>query len=183
MTIFRRSGGGTGIRGFTLTELIVTVAIVGLLAGIAIPGYQRMKASARSAHCVGNLRQIGIAINTHLADTGMKMPMWVPAREDVTEDLPALDTELLPYVNDVILFHCPADHGRIWETTGTSYFWNSALNGQHLAAIDFLGMSENTAGIPLVADKENFHQNVGDEVNVLYVDGHVKRDLQFIVEE
>ena len=169
--------------GYTVTEIIVVVTIVFLLIGIGVPGFMRMKASARSAHCVSNLRQIGIAINTHLADRGMRMPEWVPAREDVTEDLPALDTELLPYVSDVILFHCPSDNQRIWEKTGTSYFWNSVLNGQHLEAIDFLGLSENTAGIPLVADKENFHENVGDEVNVLYVDGHVKRELQFIVEK
>ena len=38
------------------------------------------------------------------------------------------------------------------------------------------------AGIPLVADKENFHKNVGDEVNVLYVDGHVTRELTFIAD-
>ena len=176
--------------GFTLTEVLVAVMIVALLAGIGFPAYTRMKGIARSTHCVSNLRQIGISLNTYLADHGMKLPVMVPAREDINEpaDLDgdevtdALEVTLRPYVNDVICFWCPSDHEKIYEKTGTSYFWNSTLNGQDIADIDFLGVSRNTAGIPIVADKENFHENVGDEVNVLSVDGHVKRELQFIVD-
>ncbi len=177
-------------RAFTITEVLVAVMIVALLAGIGFPAYKRMKGLAHSTHCVSNLRQIGIALNTYLADHGMKLPVMVPAREDINElaDLDgdeqtdALEVTLRPYVNDVICFWCPSDHEKIYEKTGTSYFWNSTLNGQDIADIDFLGISQNTAGIPIVADKENFHKNVGDEVNVLYVDGHVKRELQFIVD-
>ncbi|MCB1230309.1 MAG: type II secretion system protein [Verrucomicrobiae bacterium] len=181
----RRSG-----HAFTLTEVLVAIMIIALLAGVGFPAYKRMKGIARSTHCVSNLRQIGISLNTHLADNGMKLPVMVPAREDINElaDLDddgitdALDVTLRPYVNDVICFWCPSDYEKIYEKTGTSYFWNSALNGQDIAAIDFLGISKNAAGIPVVADKENFHKNVGDEVNVLYVDGHVTRELQFIVD-
>ncbi len=169
-------------RAFTLTEVIVVVAILGVLLGLAFPGYRRIKALAQSSHCVSNLRQIGISLNTYLAEHALKMPKLVPARESIHDDLPALDTALRPYVNDVICFWCPADHEKIYEATGTSYFWNSTLNGQDLAAIDFLGITRNSAGIPLVADKENFHENVGDEVNILYVDGHVTRELTFIVD-
>lgn len=168
--------------GFTLAEVMVTIAIIGTLLGIAFPAYHRLKGLARSSHCVSNLRQIGMVVNQYIAEHGMKLPVMVPAREDKNEDVPALDTVLRPYVNDEAFFCCPADHEGIWERTGTSYFWNSALNGQDVAAIDFLGISKNSAGIPLVADKENFHKNVGDEVNVLYVDGHVSRELTFIVD-
>lgn len=168
--------------GFTLTEVIVVAAIIGVLASLAFPGYRRIKALSQSTHCVSNLRQIGISLTAYLADHGMKLPELVPARESVTDDVPAIDTELLPYLNDVICFHCPGDHEKIYETTGTSYFWNSTLNGQDISAIDFLGISKNSAGIPLVADKEAFHQNVGDEVNILYVDGHVTKELKFIVD-
>lgn len=177
-------------RGYTLTEVMVALAIVSLLAGVGFPAYKRMKGIARSTHCVSNLRQIGIALSSHLADHGMRLPTLVPARDDVNEEIDlngdgttdALEVALRTYLSDELCFQCPADHERLWERTGTSYFWNSALNGQDLAAINFLGISKNTAGIPIVADKENFHVNVGDEVNVLYVDGHVTRELRFIVD-
>jgi len=165
-----------------MVEALITVAIIGILLGIGFPAYFRMKGLARSSHCVSNLRQIGMVVNQYTAEHGMRLPVMVPAREDVNSDEPALDTVLLPYVNDVAFFWCPADHDHIYKKTGTSYFWNSALNGQDLAAIDFLGLSKNSVGIPLVADKENFHKNVGDEVNVLYVDGHVSRELTFIID-
>lgn len=165
-----------------MVEAIVTIAVVGLLFSIGLPAYNRMKSLARSSHCVSNLRQIGMVVNQYIAEHGMKLPEMVAAREDKNQDVPALDTVLRPYVNDEAFFWCPADHEHIYEKTGTSYFWNSALNGQDLAAIDFLGMSKNAAGIPLVADKENFHKNVGDEVNILYVDGHVSRELTFIID-
>ena len=165
-----------------MVEALITVAIIGVLLGIGFPAYSRMKGLARSSHCVSNLRQIGMAVNQSIAENAMRIPEMVPAREDKNSDEDALDTVLRPYVNDDAFFWCPADHEHIYEKTGTSYFWNSALNGQDLAAIDFLGLSKNAAGIPLVADKENFHKNVGDEVNVLYVDGHVTRELTFIID-
>jgi prepilin-type processing-associated H-X9-DG protein len=43
-------------------------------------------------------------------------------------------------------------------------------------------MKGHPSGIPLVSDKENFHEDVGDGVNVLYGDGHVLREVQFVVE-
>lgn len=183
-----RKTGRSG--GFTLTEVMVVLVILGLLGGLGFPAYKRMKGIARSTHCIGNLREVGIALNAYMADHGMKLPVMVPARDDINDlaDLnedgktDALEVTLRPYVNDVICFWCPSDHEKLYERTGTSYFWNSALNGQDISNVDFLGISKNAAGIPIVSDKENFHENVGDEVNVLYVDGHVTKELQFIVD-
>lgn len=168
-------------RGFTLMEVSVAIAIVMILAAIGIPAFDRMKDQARSAGCVQKLRHLGSCVNLYATDHGMKLPVMAAARHDKSEEIPVLDTVLADYVSDETYFHCPADHDRIWERTGTSYFWNSTLNGQHLGHLDFLGLTQNDVGIPMVADKENFHKNVGDEVNVLYADGHVLRQLQFVV--
>lgn len=172
-----------GMNGFTMVEVLVVIAIVGLLAAILIPSFNRMKRSAQSTLCVGKLREIGIGLNTYFLDHGNAFPTLVAARESREEDNPAIDTVLLDYVVDEYAFQCPSDHMGIFEKTGSSYFWNSLINGQKTANMDMLGLTDKASGIPIASDKENFHEHVGDGVNMLYADGHVLRELQFIVEE
>ena len=105
----------------------------------------------------------------------------VAARESRDQDDPAMDTVLEDYVRDEFAFKCPADHRGIFEETGSSYFWNSLMNGQRLNNMNFLGLTKDAAGIPLMSDKENFHEHIGDGVNILYADGHVQKELQFVV--
>lgn len=168
-------------RGLTMVEILVVVAILGILVGIGVPSYRMMKANARSTLCAGKLREIGIALNQYFGDHGMTYPTLVAARESREQDAPSLDTVLLEYLGDEFAFQCPADH-ELFEKTGSSYFWNSLVNGQKTSNLELLGMKGHPSGIPLVSDKENFHEDVGDGVNVLYGDGHVLREVQFVVE-
>lgn len=169
------------MRGFTVTELVVVVAIVAILAAVAVPVYQGVAARGRSAHCMGNLKQIGMAMNLYLGDNNMTMPTMVAARESKVDKEPALDTELLEYVSGPEVFRCVGDYERIWNDTGTSYFWNSLLNGQKSGRLELMGRPVGEAGIPVVSDKEAFHRRVGDEVNILYADGRVEEEVKFWV--
>ncbi len=178
-----RAGRGRDGGGFTIVEILVVIAILGLLASILIPSFNRMKRSAQSTLCVGKLREIGIGLNTYFLDHGNTFPTLVAARESRDEDNPAMDTVLLDYVGDETVFQCPSDHAGFFERTGSSYFWNSIINGQKPGNMDMLGLTDKASGIPIASDKENFHEHVGDGVNMLYADGHVLRELQFIVEE
>ena len=45
-------------RGFTLVEIMIVVAIIGLLVAIAIPNFLRAREEARANSCVANLKQI-----------------------------------------------------------------------------------------------------------------------------
>jgi len=63
---------------FTLVELLVVVAIIGVLASLLLPAISKAPAKAKRIKCVSNLRQIGIAFHTFAADHEQLFPMQVP---------------------------------------------------------------------------------------------------------
>lgn len=69
------SRGRCGGAGFTLVELLVTIAIVVILAALTVLAVRHGKASARSARSVSNLRQIGTAMHGYTAENGGRFPI------------------------------------------------------------------------------------------------------------
>lgn len=164
-----RRSSAIRVRGFTLVEILVAVVILATLAGLATLGVRSGIRSSHRAGCVSNLRQIGVGLELHLQEHGQRLPVWVAGRRSRDEDVPALETELIEYVESELVFRCPADPVE-FEKTGSSYLWNHTQNGQPVSQLTFFN-TDDPSRIPLVVDKESWHPGGEDgTTQFLYAD-------------
>lgn len=165
--------------GFTLVELLVVVALIATLAGLLLPTLGRAKESGRAAVCLSNLHQLGLALQMYAQDNRNRLPYMRDQSLTATNELPGPNVVLSNYVGNARILRCPSDRQNLYETTGSSYSWNSLLNGQDADHLVALGIAFDPHQIPLMYDKDRFHKARGPkkEVNYLYADGHIKNLL------
>ncbi len=173
--------GGTPsvTRAFTLIELLVVITIIALLAALLLPVLARAKDQGKATACLSNLRQIGVALQLYVQDNANKLPYMEDKSLTTTNPYPGPDVVLAHYLGNLNVLDCPADNQQLFVQTGSSYSWNSLLNGEDADHLTALGMSFVPLQIPLMFDKEAFHAARGPKkgVNYLYADGHIKNLL------
>ena len=112
------------LRGFTLVELLVVVAIVAALIGLLLPAVQAARAAGRRSQCAHRERQLGIAIHLYANTNDGNFPWTWHAG-----DSQSWVVTLKPFLEDVDQMRiCPDDPDRHrWladERLGTSYLIN-----------------------------------------------------------
>jgi len=93
------------IKGFTLVEMMIVVALIGLLATIAIPNWVHARTTSQNNACIRNLREISGATQQWALDNRQ------------SPSAPVTPDEILPYLKNAVV--CPA--GGSAATFGTSY--------------------------------------------------------------
>lgn len=107
--------------GMTLVELLVVVAIIGVLVALVLPGVQAARETARRAQCQNNLRQIGVALHVY-HDARRQLPIGcVDKRVPISNPggrQHAWSAELLPRLEESAL----------WQRIDFAAAYDAAIN-------------------------------------------------------
>jgi prepilin-type N-terminal cleavage/methylation domain-containing protein/prepilin-type processing-associated H-X9-DG protein len=159
------------VRAFTLVEVIVVIAIIGILIGLLLPAAQKVRAAAARTACYNNLKQIGLALHSFHDATGY-LPPGMLSSSDIQDSYHTGFTYLLPYLEqgninrlydyskvwydpanytavaqEVRVFYCPANRLRgQMDLTPIIQQWQTSMP-QAVGATDYILCKGANAGL------------------------------------
>ncbi len=186
----RQSLGRQFPQAFSLIELLVVLAVIATLAALAFTGVSRMIENGRKSRCLGNLKQIAVAVRLYSVDHGDCFPQ---VRWDTQGGMINLLAAYVPAKAFVCPSATPKDSGRNWpqwfgaKIDGQEFHTDYKLNdNESLIGRSGAAPGSSVAGKRVSAVPNQSHivvaidldwgaqQRHGSGQNVAFLDGHVK---------
>ena len=190
-------------RAFTLVEILIVLAVIGILAAIIFPAFLGARGKARTIACTSNLRQLGMAVDQYISDYDHYPRGLDPADKETPEiwkdeqaaqgvnfgAVRLLPDVMDPYVKTRQIWHCPSDTGfdvqelshtpldarpTCFAAFGMSYMYRTELTLLNLS----MERIEFPAQINVLSDGDgDWHGSLIGNARrntVVFADGHAK---------
>ena len=123
-------------RGFTLIEVLVVIAIIGLLIALLLPAVQAAREAARRSQCVNNLKQLGLAVQNY-SDVNGALPPAAATGPEWSNNF-SMKARILPFLDQAALFN----------SLNMSFFQIAAQNGTNLTTMVSTFLCPSDGNVP-----------------------------------
>jgi competence protein ComGC len=147
-------------QALTLTEAVMVIAALAVLAALILPALAAAKHGAKRINCVSNLKQIGIAYRLWEGDHNDKYPMAVSVTNGGTMGLADGRNAWINYfvmsneLSTPKILHCPTDANRFAATN-----FSAGFNNQNISYFVGLDVTNNTNPQMFLSGDDNFAIN------------------------
>ncbi|MBI4024912.1 MAG: hypothetical protein HY360_08015 [Verrucomicrobia bacterium] len=158
----------------TLTELLVAIGIVGLLALLTLKGTGEMRERSKQVKCLAQLKQIVYALGLYADENEGRLPATpldgVVDENEMLDGTPDLPVMLAHYGLDETAFRCPSDPVAYFQDGFGSSYYFSLQPGMRLFETYFGTQPIDPTTMTLIGEGMYLHRKAN---NKAYLDGHV----------